>query len=270
MVALLIPDIANPFYPVLARGLQDVLRGAEYHAIICNTDAESDQERGFLEDVIRRRVDGVVLEGFRVTHRDAAPLLEAGIPCVSLTPEIAGADFDCVTSDDEAGAAEATAYLVSKGHRGIAMIGGGADTPPARSRFAGYSRALQEAGLPFRPDLVAAGDFTRASGARAMHRLLVGAMKPTAVFCANDLMAIGAFDAARSLGTRIPDDVAVVGYDDVESASLVTPALTTVMNPAYELGATCGRLLIERMSHGHVGPGRKVVVPHRLVIRASA
>ncbi|MDP9184856.1 MAG: substrate-binding domain-containing protein [Actinomycetota bacterium] len=141
-----------------------------------------------------------------------------------------------------------------------------AERPPSR----GPPRRAAGRGDRVRPAADGIGDFMRAGGASAMGKLLAGRTTPRAVFCANDLMAIGAMDAIREAGLHIPDDVALVGYDDIEAASLVTPDLTTVVNPAYEIGRECGRLLLERMTGRRDGTRVEVVVPHRLVPRTSA
>jgi LacI family transcriptional regulator len=160
--------------------------------------------------------------------------------------------------------------LIEKGYGPIGMIGGPAGTPPSDNRLEGYRIALRGTGIRFEPRLVVIGDFTRTGGATAMCELLTRRARPQAVFCANDLMAIGAMDAIRQAGLLVPDDVALVGYDDIEAAGLITPDLTTVVNPAYEMGRACGRLLLERMTGRRAGGRVEVVVPHRLVPRASA
>lgn len=270
MVALLIPDITNPYYPTLARGMQDALHSGGYQTLVGSTDGHRDQERHFLNDSLQRRVDGIAFASFETTARMVAPVLQADIPLVSIGTTIRHRNVDCVWTDDVAGAVDATAYLIERGYTPIGMIGGPAGTSPSDHRLEGYRAALRHTGIRFDPRLVAIGDFTRAGGATAMGRLLKRRVMPRAIFCANDLMAIGAMDAIRQAGLLVPDDVALVGYDDIEAAGLITPDLTTVVNPAYEMGRACGRLLLERMTGRRAGGRVEVVVPHRLVPRASA
>jgi LacI family transcriptional regulator len=144
--------------------------------------------------------------------------------------------------------------------------------PPASgtARGEGYRRAMGQAGLAVEPDLMVPGDWTRPGGRKAMHQLMSGPIRPDAVFCANDLTAIGAIDALRELGLAVPADVAVVGFDDVDAATIVSPALTTVRNPAYETGYTAGELLLSRILGSYTGEGRTVVLPCPLVVRESA
>jgi DNA-binding LacI/PurR family transcriptional regulator len=270
MVALIVPDITNPYYPTLARGMQEALLSEGYQMFVGSSDGDGDRERSFLDDSLQRRVDGVALAAFATEARTLAPVLRAGIPVVSIGTTIQHRAVDLVRTDDVAGSRDATAHLIEKGYEPIGMIGGPQGTSPSDHRLEGYRAALVAAGVRFDPKIVAIGDFTRTGGEKAMRELLARERRPRAVFCANDLMAIGAMDAAREAGLRVPRDVALMGYDDIEAASLVTPALSTVVNPADEMGHECARLLLERMSDERGGARREVVIPHRLVLRASA
>jgi LacI family transcriptional regulator, galactose operon repressor len=271
MVSLIIPDITNPYYPTLARGMQDALHEGGYQTLVCNTDGRRDQEQTFLDDALHRRVDGIAFAAFATTARAMAPVIRTGMPIVSIGTKIRHARVDCVRTDDAAGSRDATTYLIERGYAPIGMIGGPPGLSPSDHRLEGHRLALHEVGIRFDARLMAIGDFTRAGGASAMRELLArSSALPRAIFCANDLMAIGAMDVAREVGLRVPGDLAVMGYDDIEAAALVTPELTTVVNPADEMGRACGRLLRDRMSGEHSGPRRDVVVPHRLIARSSA
>jgi LacI family transcriptional regulator len=265
---LIIPDISNPFYPRLARGLQDELAAVGCHVLVCNTDRRPGNELEYLVDVLDRQVDGVVIVAFHLSTEELAQVPLGDVPLVSVGPRLDHPSVDLVFTDDGAGARDATRHLLALGHS-VGLIGGPAGLPPSESRAAGYREAFADAGAPFRPDLVADGDFTRAGGAAALRILAARPDRPTAIFCANDLMAIGAMDAARELGLDVPGDIALVGYDDIEAAGLVTPALTTVLNPADQVGAAAGRLLRDRMD-GYAGQRRRVVIPHEFVLRDSA
>src|SRR5262245_44318790 len=268
-VALIIPDITNPYYPALARGIQNVLADAGYHVLVCNTDREPRYESEYVADVLDRQVDGILLSAFHVVAEDLGEVFLHDIPLVAFGSRIEHSAVDVVRSDDAAGARDATLHLIERGHRRVGMICGPPGSPPSEARLSGYRDALAEAGLPFLPELVVQGDFTRLGGAAAMQRITALPERPTALFCANDLMAIGAMDTARRVGLALPDDLALVGYDDIEAAAFLTPALTTVLNPARELGTTGGRLLLERML-GYRVSRREIVIPHRLIERDSA
>ncbi|MGH2634961.1 MAG: LacI family DNA-binding transcriptional regulator [Actinomycetota bacterium] len=266
-VALIIPDITNPYYPMLSRGLDDALSD-QHRTLICNTDAARARELDFVADVFDRHVDGMVVVAFQIGAADLQEIIGSGLPIVSLGRSIDDPRVDTVLSDDEHGAFEATRYLIRRGHRRIGMIRG--TEAPGTRREAGFRRALDEEGLDVAPESNPVADWTRRGGREAMRRIAALKDRPTAVFCANDLMAIGAMDAARSAGLSIPDDVALVGYDDIEAATLVNPSLTTVVNPAYEAGRAAGRLLLDRMAGRYVGTRREIVLRARLMERESA
>ncbi|GII56830.1 hypothetical protein Pth03_52190 [Planotetraspora thailandica] len=272
-IGLVIPDITNPFYPALARGIQDVLGPAGYDQIISNTDGDRHMERAAIEQMIARQVDALAFAVFHTHAEDLLPAIEAGIPVVRLGGRLVQDGVDVVHSDDEGGAAEATRHLLSRGYRRIAFVGGsGAEGPepegPAAERVAGYRAALAEAGVPADPGLVVHTHFSRTGGAEGAVRLLDLPDRPDAVLCANDIMAIGAVDAALARGLRVPDDLAVMGFDDIEAAGLISPGLTTMANPAREIGQACARLLLDRL-YGEAGGFREVVIPARLVVRRS-
>jgi LacI family transcriptional regulator len=189
-------------------------------------------------------------------------------PMVCLGDSIDHAMVDRVIAADSEGSEAAVAHLLSQGARRIATIQGPRGLGLAR--LAGYQSALEAAGLRAPQQLRVRGDWTRPSGQEAMHRLMRLTSRPDAVFCANDLMAIGALDAARELGLRVPDDIRIVGFDDIEAAALVSPALTTIANPAYETGRAAGNLVLDRLQHRHAGPRRTVTLPCRLIVRETS
>jgi LacI family transcriptional regulator len=219
-----------------------------------------------VQDVVRRQVDGIVMDAFSSSNELAPSALDAGVPIVSIGAGIDDPRVDMVRSDDEAGARAATRRLIELGHERIGFLGG--DTGPT-NRCDGFRRALAEAGLDAVAAPVVEGEWSRAGGAKGLERLMHAGVPPTGVFCANDLIAIGAMDAARALGLRLPGDLSLVGFDDIEAAALITPALTTVLNPAYELGRAAGRLLLDRVTGGHAGPRRIETLPCPLIERAS-
>jgi LacI family transcriptional regulator len=269
MVAVVVPDLTNPFYAVLTRGLADAVDGAGYGTYVCNTDGIPEREDGFLNDVVDRGVDGVVMAAGNVTAQVRTGPAALGVPAVC----IGGAldddpHVDLVIPDDGVGSHAAVRHLIARGARRIAMIKGPEASGTARDD--GYRRALTDSGLAVEPDLMVRGDWTRPGGRKAMHELMSGPARPDAVFCANDLTAIGAIDAVHELDLVVPDDVAVAGFDDVDAATIVSPALTTVRNPAYETGYTAGELLLSRILGSYTGEGRTVVLPCPLVVRDSA
>lgn len=268
-VMIILPDITNPFYPDFARGAQDVLRAAGYHSLLGNTDGLAAEELRFLEEAYSRRVDGVIFMGFRLASDELLTFTEAGLALVTVGPSLPGKLVDSVRFDDEAGARRAVEYLLST-HESVAFISGEQDAPVSVSRRAGYDAALRAAGRRTPDGYVVAADFTRVGGRAGMRELLAHPVPPTAVFCANDLVAMGALDVLKERGLRVPEDVAIVGCDDIELASVVTPKLTTVRHPAAELGRQAAALLVSRMSKDFNGSGREVVIGTELILRESA
>jgi LacI family transcriptional regulator len=269
VVALVLPDITNPFFPVLARGFEDTLGRGGYRTLICNTDSVREQELAFVSDVVNRGVDGVALVARHVHADDVAALVAGDVKIVTIgSMRIDHPLVDVVMGDDERGASDATAFLLERYGPRVGCISGSDEGPQARE--VGYRQALHAAGVPVDTALIAEGDWTRAGGVAAMRTLLDAAERPRAVFCGNDLMALGALDAAHERGLRVPDDVAVAGYDDVEWASLIRPTLTTMLNPAYDTGRAAADLLHDRIAGGYEGARRVVRIMCNLVVRESA
>jgi len=268
LVALVSPDVTNPFYPTLARGLEDGLQGGGYRTLICNTERRPEHELEFLREMGDRGLDGVVLDSYTLTLDTITDVVPPEISMVRIgTTVLRDPGFDSVHADDERGAHDATAHLLRRWGRRVAMIQG----PPGagEARNAGYIQALTSAGLEVDPTLVVSGEWTRDGGAAAMRSLLRLPNPPSGVFCANDLMALGALDAARELRVAVPGQVALVGFDDIEAASYAVPPLTTVSNPAYETGLLAGIMLKERMTNQYTGTARTVTLPCRLIRRVT-
>jgi LacI family transcriptional regulator len=270
MIAVLVPDITNTFYSVLTRGLADTLDVAGYGTYVCNTDGRLERETKFLEDILDRGADGIVMASVDSASIGALGPADLGVPVVCIGGALDHPRVDVVTADDEVGAHALTQHLLGRGVRRPAMIEGPSET--GLNRIAGFTRALQESGFAVDPELMVTGDWTRHGGYDAMQGLLSqpAQRRPDGVFCANDLMAIGAVDAVREAGLQVPQDVAVVGFDDVDAATIVNPPLTTAVNPAYDSGVSAGRLLLSRLTGDHQGSGRTVVLPCPVVVRGSA
>jgi LacI family transcriptional regulator len=268
MIAVVVPDITNTFYSVLTRGLADTLDGEGYGTYVCNTNGLLDRESKFLHDVFDRGADGIVLAAVDAASAGALKPADMGVPVVCVGQRLDHPRVDVVTVDDEHGSYEVTRHLLTRNPQRLAMIQGPSASGP--SRIAGFTRAVAEAARTIDPALMVTGDWTRHGGYDAMRQILAHRNRPDAVFCANDLMAIGAIDALREAGLDVPGDVAVAGFDDVDAATIVHPPLTTVVNPAYEIGVSAGQLLISRMSGEYDGDGREVGLACPLVIRDSA
>jgi LacI family transcriptional regulator len=268
MVAVVVPDLTNSFYGVLTRGLADAVDRAGYGTYVCNTDGVAEREAKFLEDVLDRGADGIVMASVDVASVGAVGPAEVGTPIVCIGGSLNHPRVDVVVADDLVGSHAVTQHLVARGAVRIAMIQGPPESGSARVE--GFRQAMAESGLRLDPQLMVPGDWTRHGGHDAMHMLMSRSNPPDAVFCANDLTAIGAIDAARERGLSIPDDVAIAGFDDIDAATIVSPTLTTVRNPAYDTGRTAGELLVSRMLGEYDGAGRTIVLPCPVVTRGSA
>ncbi|WP_146165642.1 LacI family DNA-binding transcriptional regulator [Murinocardiopsis flavida] len=267
-VAIVIPDITNPFFPLLAAGVQDVLHPEGYLISISDADLPSRSLDDVLRQVLNRRPDGILMASYGSTGHELNRIIASNTHLVRLSGAPEDELGDIVSSDDTAGVAGVVGHLAERGYRRIAFINGEQSTAPARLRAEGYRRGLREAGRRFDPALVRAESFTRAGGVAGARRLLE--LRPDALVCGNDLIAVGAMDVIRGAGLTVPHDIAVTGYDDIEAAALLSPALTTVHNPAREIGRACARMLLDRITGVHTGPAREEVLSTRLTVRDSS
>jgi LacI family transcriptional regulator len=272
-IAAVIPDITNPFYPAFERGVQEVAEAGGYDLIVYNTGGVAEKERRCARSLQQGRVDGVVAVFFHLKAGDLRPLLERNVALVRLEAVKKGVSsldlpFDNLYVDNVAASRAAVEHLIGRGHERIGMISGGSG--PGKPRARGYRAALAVHRLPPDEALVRDGDFTADGGHRAMLEFLAEPHPPTAVFAANDVMAMGALVALREAGLRVPDDVAVVGFDDVPVASLITPRLTTVAQFQENLGVRAAGMLLERLHGTAPEHGRSEEMPYELIVRESA
>ncbi|MEW1616535.1 MULTISPECIES: LacI family DNA-binding transcriptional regulator [unclassified Streptomyces] len=265
-VALIIPDIANPFYAQLARGLQDALRPARYHVVVCNTNADRAEELFYLDDTVRRRLDGVVITPMWLVPNDFDAVRAANIPVV-VSADAALGDLDLVRADSHEAVDRAVGHLARQGHERLGMLVGPAGTPAGDPRLDLFRAAAGRHGLDLPAGLIVRGKHTREAGAAGLRRLMSRRNPPTAIACVNDRTAVGALEAAERMGLAVPSDVALIGHDDIEIASLVRPRLSTIRYPAHEVGSTCGRLFLERRE-GRASPAQ-VALRTRLVLRET-
>ncbi|WP_354044266.1 LacI family DNA-binding transcriptional regulator [Devosia sp. UYZn731] len=267
-IACIVPDIANPFYPALMRGIQSVTDTRGYDVIAINTDGTLDRERHFLDWSRQGRVDGLIGVFFNLRARDFKPLVDAGMPVVRIeSAKKRGGELaiDDIYVDSHAASLAVTQYLIAKGHRRISMVAGRGG--PQSVRIEGYKAALEAAGLE--PDVILEEAFSEENGFHAAEKILARATRPSAIFAANDLMAIGVMQALRERNVAIPGHIAVVGFDDISAAKLVTPSLTTVAQFQYQMGVKAAQILMERLRGTTVPTGTALEMPFSLVERGS-
>jgi LacI family transcriptional regulator len=268
-VGILIPDISSAFFPEIVRGIEDIANQCQYNIILSNTDLDFDKEKDALNMFHEKKVDGVLFISNTVSSSAMEKFKEMNIPVVLVATRDKEGVLPSVTIDNEKAAYEAVDYLCRLGHKKIAMIAGLFDDPNAGiPRLQGYIRALSENGLRFDKDLIQQGDYGYKSGYDSIRELLDKNIVPTAVFAASDLMAIGASRAMLERGLRIPEDISIIGFDGVEAAEFFYPAITTMSQPRYEMGAEGMRLLTKLMNKEEIEE-KNVLLEFELIERES-
>ena len=269
-LALIVPDVANPFFTLIVRGAEDVARRAGYRVILCDTGSDLGVEREVIEEMLAHRVEGIAIAP--VSDRSRAHLrrlVKFGVPFVLIDRSVPGVDSDVVLGDSTGGARRLVRHLISLGHSRIGFVVESGEVSTARDRRRGYEEALADAGLPLEPELVAEATADPAGGLAGMRELLALERRPTAVFTVNNLVALGAIEAVRAQGLEVPDDVALVCFDDIEYASRLYPFLTVMAQPAETFGTLGTQLLLERIEGRGPGHHRQVVLAAEFVVRKS-
>ncbi|HAU5474378.1 transcriptional regulator RbsR [Cronobacter sakazakii] len=269
-IGMLITASSNPFFSELVRGVERSCFERGYSLVLCNTDGDEQRMNRNLETLLQKRVDGLLLLCTE-THQPSPAIMKRypAIPTVMMDWSPFDGGSDVIQDNSLLGGDIATRYLIDKGYTRIACVTGPLDKTPARLRLEGYRAAMQRAGLPVTEGYEVIGDFEFAGGLRAMQSLLALPEPPQAVFMGNDAMAVGAYQALYQAGLRIPQDIALVGYDDIELASYMTPPLTTIHQPKDELGELAIDVLIHRMAQPELQQQRLQLTPE-LMVRGSA
>jgi LacI family transcriptional regulator len=272
VLALLVLDLANPFFVHVMLGAERAARAAGLGVMICNSAQSAAEEADYLELFAQQRVRGLLVTPADGTGATLSAFARAGIPYVLVDRAVPGADACRVLVDNVGGGAMAAGHLFAAGHRRVTFVSGPLETSQCRDRLAGARKAAAEAGLP--PESVGVLECPRldiASGRDAAARLMGLPERPTAVFCANDLLALGVLQVLFAAGVRVPEDIAIVGYDDIEFAGAAAIPLSSIRQPAARIGQTAAELLIEEtgaMGAQHVH--KEVVYQPELVVRASS
>jgi LacI family transcriptional regulator len=266
-LGVLLPDLYGEFFSEVIRGIDLAARRSGYHILVSSSHSDRSEVEAVLR-ALRGRVDGLIVMSPEADARALEANLPGTLPLVLLNCPVEGAAFDSINIDNYGGAAAMVRHLAALGHRRIAHVRGAAGNNDAWERLLGYRETLQAA-APEARELVIEGDFSEDSGYRAGREILGLAPRPTAVFAANDATAIGLLSAFQEAGIRVPDDIAVAGFDDIPIARFLTPPLTTVGVAIADLGARAIQRLLEAMSHGDGRERQHAVLPTTLVIRGS-
>jgi LacI family transcriptional regulator len=268
-IGLLVTDISNPFFTSLVRGVEDVANAAGYSVMLCNTDENPDKELTYLRMLRRKRVDAILMAPTGVPQPLVDQLIGLNFPLVCFDRPPPGTACDSVLVDNVGGAQQAVSHLVGLGHRRVGVITGLTGVGTTGERLDGYMRAMADREVLVDQDLVRLGNSRLDGGFREMLALLALPQPPTAVFTTNNLMTLGALGALQSRQVGVPDDMAIVGFDDFEWAAVLRPRLTVVAQPTYEIGETATRLLIDRIEGRGGSEPRRIVLPTRLIVRES-
>lgn len=269
-IGLIVPDVANPFFAPVVRGAETAARRAGYRVLLCNSEGDLRLEREYIEDLMAHRVEGLLLApASDSSGHSVFPLLRGGFPLVLLDRALPDSDCDFVVCDSVSGARRLVEHLIAVGHRDIAHLTDAEDTSTGRDRLQGYREALDAAGLPERDEFVFRTSVDQLGGYRATQEVLALNPRPTAIFAVNNVTAVGAMKALRERDLSVPEDMALVCFDDVEHLAVLSPFLTVIDQPAETLGHLGAQLLLERIAGKAGVRTRRITLQTDLIVRRS-
>lgn len=267
MILVLLPNISNSFYVKVVKGIEDIGHRNGYNIMLCNTDLDMQRERMYLGLLKNKLADGVIFMAPELS-RDELNEIGRGFPVVQCCEYKRGAEVSHVSIDNRVAAGKIINHLISLGHKRIAMISCINKFVSTYDREQGYKKALEDNSIEIDTELIKYGDYSFKSGLIATKELLSQSVRPTAIFAISDMMAIGAIKEIKSSGMKVPDDVAVAGFDNISYASMYDPALTTISQHQYDLGCTAMELLLKQIKVGIKLP-KEIILEHELIIRES-
>lgn len=269
-IALILTDITNPFFTTLARGVEDVASEQGFSVIFCNTDESEKEQAKYVNVLLQKQVDGLLLVPTSSTADAIIPIREQGLPCVLLDRYIPGTLLDSVRGDSVQGAYALMQYVLSLGHRRIAVLSGPAEVTTSIERVEGARRALCEAGLEADATPVYYGPFSLEGSYATAVRALTATPRPTALYAMNNFIAVSALRLAHEMKLRVPEDLSLVTFDDLPNTFVAEPFLTVAEQPAYEMGQRATALLLDRLSNKGPAAPQEIILPIRLIVRKSS
>lgn len=269
-IGLIIPTIVNPFYPEMARGVEDEARNAGFTVFLCNSDRDEKKEREYIDALLSKGVDGIILFKPRLSPEELDHLNSRTPLVVEDWDQEINGGLLAISIDGYMGIIQGMNLLARYGHRRIAFINGLMESYSSRRKMEAYEKSLESWKIPYQREYAVFGNYSWKSGYNAAMHLLKLNPRPTAVFAANDMMAIGAVKAIQAMGLRVPEDISVMGYDDIEMSQLCTPGLTTIHVPKYDCGAAAFRLIRQSLGGGDIpADKRQIMLDTRMVVRES-
>jgi len=272
-IGVIVGNVLSPFYSIIAKTVEDIANKWGYSTILCNGDENPEKELKYLKILKSNRVDGIILVPTGKNSNYINWMIDSGVKIVLLDRLIKGTDCDAVLVDNENGSYKAVRHLIEQGYRKIGIINGYLDRTTGRERFNGYLRALREAGISPDDNLIKIGNFKEDSGMKLTKELLENSNRPQAIFTTNMDMTLGAVITIKKMGISIPDELGIIGFDDPEWASILSPPLTVVSQPTNALASTAAELLIKKIEDKKTGTSHEplIMTLHtKLVIRNSA
>lgn len=268
-IGLIVPDNSNPLFAELSRAIEDIGFSSGYSVMLCNSAYDFEKELKYIRTLRSKRIDGLIIIPTTTEPGHINQLVENKMPVVVLDRTVPGVKADMVLVDNFQGTHDAAMHLIKLGHKRIGYIDRPFDLPHSLDRVRGYSKALEDKGIKLQKDLIVKSGFSYEDGAKAMQILLKQKLVPTAVIAFNDITAIGAIWAIKNQGLRVPEDISIIGFDDIPQSSYTVPRLTTVHFPKYKMAEAASKLLMEKMGGSISEKGTEVVLPLRLIIRKS-
>jgi LacI family transcriptional regulator len=269
IVALVLTDVTNPFWTTVARGVEDAASEGGFSVILCNTDESDTKQDAYVRNLLQRQVDGFLLVPSRTAKNVLSLITKQDVPVVVLDRKVPF-EVDTVRSDSVTGAVKLTRLLLKLGHRRIAILTGPREVSTAEDRVRGYRLAMREAGLSVEDRLICYGAFTQQSGYEMSCAILACNPRPTAIFAGNNFIAVGVLKAFREVDIRVPEDLALVAFDDLPPTYVIDPFLTVAAQSAYEMGQKATQLLMQRMMGKGSEDIQEILLPTKLIVRRSS